>query len=82
VVVCANAKKSGDSGFPCGSILSAPLASRAPASFCTYEQEFHLIDQAATGDRNAHASVWEKNQASLDDRHQTPDQKIDVGRLG
>jgi hypothetical protein len=34
--------------------------------------------RAATGVRNAHASVWKKNQASLDDRHQTPDQKIDV----
>jgi hypothetical protein len=34
--------------------------------------------RAATGVRNANPSVWKKNQASLDDRHQTPDQKIYV----
>jgi hypothetical protein len=28
--------------------------------------------------RNAHASVWKKAQASLDDRDQTSDQKIDA----
>jgi hypothetical protein len=32
----------------------------------------------ATGARNAHASVWKKTQASLNDRDQTSDQKIDV----
>jgi hypothetical protein len=36
------------------------------------------LTQVPTGVRNAHASVWKKTQASLDDRNQTSDQKIDV----
>jgi hypothetical protein len=41
-------------------------------------QDLTMLTQIATGVRNAHASVWKKTQASLDDRNQTSDQKIDV----
>jgi len=37
-----------------------------------------VLPWIATGARNAHESVWKKAQASLDDRHQTSDQKIDA----
>jgi hypothetical protein len=37
-----------------------------------------VLTQVPTGVRSAHASVWKKTQASLDDRNQTSDQKIDV----
>jgi hypothetical protein len=41
-------------------------------------QDLTMLTRIATGVRNAHASVWKKTQASLDDRNQTSDQKIDV----
>jgi hypothetical protein len=41
-------------------------------------QDLTMLTQIATGVRNAHASVWKKTQASLDDCNQTSDQKIDV----
>jgi hypothetical protein len=41
-------------------------------------QELNLSIQVAIGVHNAHASIWKKTKAPLDDRDQTSDQKNDV----
>jgi hypothetical protein len=53
-----------------------------PVAYFESEQDWTVLTQVPPGVRNAHASVRKKTQASLDDRNQTSDQKIDVWRFG
>jgi hypothetical protein len=73
--VSAHTEKPGDpaflAGVPCRSGVR-PTFNVGPVS------KLKLTVPGSPGVCNAHASVWKTTQASRHDRHQTPDQKIDV----